>query len=75
MLISWKSNKQRAIARSSTKVEYRALVNAASETQWLQILFTELSLLFPQTPMLLCDVLGATYLSFNPVNHTRMKHI
>jgi histone deacetylase 1/2 len=73
--ISWKSNKQRAIARSSTEVEYRALANAASETQWLQILFTELGLSFPQPPMLLCDNLGATQLSFNPVNHTRMKHI
>ena len=73
--ISWKSNKQRAIARSSTKAKYRALAKAASETQWLQTLFTELGLSFPQTPMLLCDILGATYLSFNPVNHTRMKHI
>jgi hypothetical protein len=73
--ISWKSNKQRAIARSSTKAKYRALAKAASETQWLQTLFTELGLSFPQTPTLLCDILGATYLSFNPVNHTRMKHI
>jgi hypothetical protein len=75
MPISWKSNKQRAIARSSTEVEYRALTNASFETQWLQILFTELGLSLPQPPMLLCDNLGATQLTFNPVKHTRMKHI
>jgi len=73
--ISWKSNKQQAIARSSAEAEYRALANAASETQWLQILFTELGLSLPQPPMLLCDNLGATQLTFNLVKHTRMKHI
>ena len=45
--ISRKSNNQRAIARSSIEVEYRALANAASETRWLQILFTKLGLSFP----------------------------
>ncbi len=28
-----------------------------------------------EAPQLLCDNLGATHLSFNPVNHSRMKHI
>ena len=64
-LISWKSNKQRVIARSFKE----------AETLWLQILFTELGLSFPQPPMLLCDNLGATQLSFNLVNHACMKHI
>jgi len=74
-LISWKSNKQRVIARSFKEAEYRALANAASETLWLQILITELGLSFPQPSMLLCDNLGAIQLSFNLVNHARMKHI
>uniref|UniRef100_A0A2N9H958 Reverse transcriptase Ty1/copia-type domain-containing protein n=1 Tax=Fagus sylvatica TaxID=28930 RepID=A0A2N9H958_FAGSY len=73
--ISWSSKKQRAVARSSTEAEYRALANAASETMWLSTLFQELQFSVTESPQLLCDNLGATHLSFNPVNHSRMKHI
>jgi hypothetical protein len=73
--ISWSSKKQRAVARSLTEAEYRALATAASETVWLSTLLTELGVPAPHCPQLLCDNLGATYLSFNPVNHSRMKHI
>jgi hypothetical protein len=73
--ISWSSKKQRAVARSTTEVEYRALANAASETMWLSTLFKELKFPVKESPQLLCDNLGATHLSFNPVNHSRMKHI
>ena len=34
--ISWSSKKQSAIALSSTKVEYRVDVNAATQCLWLQ---------------------------------------
>jgi len=67
--------KQRAVARSSTEAEYRALANAASEMLWLLALFTELGYSILAPPQLLCDNLGATHLSFNPVQHSRIKHI
>ena len=34
-LISWRSKKQIFVARSSTEVEYRALVDTTSELLWL----------------------------------------
>jgi hypothetical protein len=70
--ISWSSKKQRVVAWSSTEAKYRAL---ASETLWLLTLFTELGYSTSAPPQLLCDNLGATHLSFNPVQHSRMKHI
>jgi hypothetical protein len=74
-LLSWSSRKQRAIARSSTEAEYRALATAASESMWILSLFTEIKFSLPQPPLLFYDNLGATNLSFNPVQHSRMKHI
>jgi hypothetical protein len=41
-LLFWSSRKQRAIARSSTEAEYRALATAASESMWILSLFTEI---------------------------------
>lgn len=74
-LISWKSSKQRAIARSSTEAEYRALANSTTELSWVQSLLTELGVTTSTAPSLFCDNLSATYLTHNPVYHSRMKHI
>ncbi|PNX93880.1 retrovirus-related Pol polyprotein from transposon TNT 1-94 [Trifolium pratense] len=73
--ISWKSFKQKAVARSSTEAEYRALASASAEVLWLSSLLSELHVSVPTVPTIYCDNLGATYLTVNPVSHSRMKHI
>jgi hypothetical protein len=42
---------------------------------WLLALLHELGFPLKVPPSLLCDNLGATHLSFNPVHHSKMKHI
>jgi hypothetical protein len=51
------------------------LATAAAESMWLLSLLQELKFSLSQPPLLLCDNLGATQLSFNPIQHSRMKHI
>ncbi|CAN0847266.1 Retrovirus-related Pol polyprotein from transposon RE1, partial [Linum grandiflorum] len=70
-LVSWSTRKQKAVARSSTECEYRALATLASEVIWLQSLLAELRIPQPTPPVLWCDNLGATYLAHNPVFHSR----
>ena len=62
------------MTRSSTEAEYRGVANAAAEVVWLQSLLCKLGL--SQSPtIVLCDILGATYLSANPIQHSRSKHV
>jgi hypothetical protein len=73
--ISWKSGKQRTVARSSTEAEYKALADGTAEVIWLQYLLTDLQIPTTYAPIIWCDNLGATYLAANPVFHARTKHI
>jgi hypothetical protein len=73
--ISWRTRKQKVVARSSTEAEYRALATTASDIAWIKSLLDELGLKLREPPLLLCDNVGATQLSLNPVIHSRMKHI
>ncbi|GKV24513.1 hypothetical protein SLEP1_g34118 [Rubroshorea leprosula] len=73
--ISWHTTKQKAVAWSSTKVEYHALASTASELVWVHNLLLELGVSGIGSLALFCDNIGATYLSLNPVLHSCMKHI
>ena len=73
--ISWSSKKQNTVSRSSTESEYRAVANALSETLWVTNILNELRFPVHQLPTIYCDNLGATFLSKNPVLHSRVKHV
>lgn len=73
-LISWSSRKQKAVVRSSTEAEYRALAFATTELIWVQQLLSELRAPLTAPTIVLCDNLSAQFLSRNPVIHQRSKH-
>ena len=74
-LITWSSRKQKAVARSSTEAEYRALSSAATDLMWVQHLLTDIGISISQPLVLWSGNLGAQALACNPVYHARTKHI
>jgi len=56
------------------EAEYKSLANGAAEAIWVQSVLKELGIIQAQPSILWCDYLGATYLTANPVFHSRTKH-
>jgi hypothetical protein len=74
-LISWSSKRQLTVSRSSAEAEYRAVAHAVAETVWLRQLLVELHRPIGQATVVYCDNISAVYMSGNPVQHRRTKHI
>ena len=74
-LISWKSQKQRSVARSTTEAEYVALSECVQEAIWLRRLLEELGFKQEKPTVIFEDNQGAIDLSKNPKFHNRTKHI
>ncbi|GJR23718.1 ribonuclease H-like domain-containing protein [Tanacetum coccineum] len=74
-LLSWSSKRQPTLSRSSTEAEYRDVANAVTETCWLRNLLRELHTPLSSATLVYCDNASAVYLSCNPVQHQRTKHI
>ncbi|GJY13183.1 ribonuclease H-like domain-containing protein [Tanacetum coccineum] len=74
-LLSWSSKRQFTLSRSSVEAEYRGVANAVAETCWLRNLLRELHTPLATATLIYCDNVSAVYLSSNPVQHQRTKHI
>ncbi|GJW11582.1 ribonuclease H-like domain-containing protein [Tanacetum coccineum] len=74
-LLSWSSKRQPTLSRSSAEAEYRGVVNAVAETCWLRNLLRELHTPLSSTTLIYCDNVSVVYVSSNPVQHQRTKHI
>jgi hypothetical protein len=74
-LISWSSKRQPVVSRSSAEAEYRAVANGVAEAAWLRQLLHELHSPLTTSTLVFCDNVSAVYLSTNPVQHQRTKHV
>ncbi|XP_022004090.1 uncharacterized mitochondrial protein AtMg00810-like [Helianthus annuus] len=74
-LISWSSKRQSTIFRSSAEAEYRGVANVVAEICWLRNLLLELHRPLTKASLVYCDNVSAIYLTGNPVQHQRTKHI
>jgi len=74
-LISWSSERQSTISRSSAEAEYHAVANAVAEATWLRQLLLEKHTPLRRATLVYYDNISTVYMSSNPVQHQRTKHI
>ncbi|GKE48466.1 ribonuclease H-like domain-containing protein [Tanacetum coccineum] len=74
-LLSWSSKRQSTLSRSSAEADYHGVANAVAETCWLQNLLRELHTPLSSAMLVYCDNASAVYLTYNPAQHQRTKHI
>ena len=74
-LVSWSSKRQPTVSQSSAKAEYCAVANGVAEACWLRQLLQELHSPLTTSTLVYCDNVSAVYLSTNPVQHQRTKHV
>lgn len=63
------------MSHSSAEAEYRAVANTVAEASWLRNLLLELHVPLRHAIVVFCDNVFAVYLSDNPVQHQRTKHV
>lgn len=74
-LLSWSAKRQPTVSRSSAEAEYKGVANAVAETCGIRNLLLEMHCPLKQATIVYCDNISAVYLSSNPVQHQRTKHV
>ena len=74
-LISWKSRGQKTVTLSSSEAEYIAVSEVCTEELFIKTIMDFLALEILLSITVLCDNIGAIYITNNPKNNGRTKHI
>ncbi|GJW50281.1 ribonuclease H-like domain-containing protein [Tanacetum coccineum] len=74
-LLSWSFKRQPTLSRSSAEAEYCGVANDVAKTCWLRNLLRELHTPLTSATLVYYDNVSVVYLSYNPVQHQRTKHI
>ncbi|PRQ47582.1 putative RNA-directed DNA polymerase [Rosa chinensis] len=74
-LVTWRSKKQKVVARSSAEAEYRGMAHGVCELLWLRNLLRDLGFKPKRAMNLYCDNKAAVDIAHNPVQHDRTKHV
>lgn len=74
-VISWKSNRQSTVSRSSTEAEFRSMATTIAKLVWLKELFSELGVEVTLPIQLFCDSKVSIQIANHPIFHERTKHI
>nr|GFA11478.1 ribonuclease H-like domain-containing protein [Tanacetum cinerariifolium] len=69
------SSATHSLSRSNVEAKYRGVVNAVAETAWLYNLIRELHMPLLSATLVYSDNVSAIYLTVNPIQHRRTKHI
>nr|GFC00226.1 retrovirus-related Pol polyprotein from transposon TNT 1-94 [Tanacetum cinerariifolium] len=73
-LVSWSSKKQDCSSMSSAKAGYVSLSACCAQVLWLRTQLTDYGFHFDKIPIYF-DSKAAIAISYNPVQHSRTKHI
>ncbi|GKD16477.1 ribonuclease H-like domain-containing protein, partial [Tanacetum coccineum] len=74
-ILTWSSKRQDTLSRSSAEAKYHGVANVVAETSWIRNLLRELHTPLSTATLVYCDNVSAVYMSANPVQHQRTKHI
>jgi hypothetical protein len=74
-LVFWSAKRHTVVSRFSAEAKYRAVANGVAEATWLRQLFHELQTPPSQCTLIYYDNISAMYLSTNPIQHQRTKHV
>nr|GEY90019.1 uncharacterized mitochondrial protein AtMg00810-like [Tanacetum cinerariifolium] len=73
-LVSWSSKNQDGTALSTAKAKYVSLSACCAQVFWMRTQLTDYGFLFNKIPIY-CDSKSAIAISYNPIQHSRKKHI